>query len=220
MEYQKIEEKVREMFHGNKHCIVRHQLFNQLYYFLAPQIEGENMLALPVKKDAKWGSINLIDCVEGVFQLCKKQHQQSLGQQVDSFFTGKQTWEFTAHRPQKTEEMAREIGEGLGRDQIKYEEMGDKDFRSHLERMKEDRRFRERPDSEGKLHEGRDGWWSVPIGKFLNEENIETTIEYLRLACNGRLDHSSEDLRKLLDRNPQELKQYFKVNRDMFKRFK
>lgn len=220
MEYQKIEQMIKEEFHGSKHCIVRHQIFDQMYYFLAPQIEGENMVCLPVKKDAKWGSVNMIECVEGIFQLCKKQHQHNRGEQVDPFFTGKQLWEFTLHRSMKTEEMAKQIGEGLGRDQMKYEEMSTKDFRNHLERMKQDRRFQDRPDSEGKLHEGRDGWWSVPIGKFLNDENIETTVEYLQLACGGRVEHSSDDLRKLLDRSPQELKQYFKVNRDMFKRFK
>lgn len=218
-EYQKIEKMIMEMFPKEKGCIVRHQVFNQLYYFMAPQIEDKNMLCLPVNKDAKWGTVNLNDVVEGVFCLAKKEHERSRGIQTDSSFN-KQVWNFTAPRTCKTEEMVHEVKEGLGMEKLQYKHIQEDEFRQYLEHMKSDKRFKERPDSKERFGHGRDGWWSVPVGKFLNEENIETTMEYLRLACKGHLDYSSEDLRRVLDRNPLDLKEYFKINRDMFKRFK
>ena len=195
-EYHEIEKMVKEHFQGKKHCIVRHQIFNQLFYFLAPQIEGENKLQLPVKKDSKWGSVNLNDVVEGIYQLCKQRHENQ-GNNLD-----KQEYDFTLHLSCTAEQMAREIGQGLGRENIHYEQVSGDHFRKHLERMREDKRFKERPESRERFGHGRDGFWSVPIGKFLNEENIQTTMEYLKLACKGYLDHTTDDLKKLLDRNP------------------
>jgi hypothetical protein len=209
-----------EMFHGEKGCVVRHQIFNQLYYFMAPQIKSQNMLCLPVKKDAKWGSVNLNDVVEGVFCLAKKHHERSLGRNTSEEIYHKQVMNFTTHRTCKTEEMVKEVSEGLGHDDIKYKHVSEDEFKQYLERMKSDRRFKERPESKEKFGHGRDGWWSVPVGKFLNEENIETTMEYLRFACKGHLDFSSEDLQKVLNHKPQDLKEYFKTNRDMFEKFK
>lgn len=220
-EYQHIEKKVKETFSGDKHCICRHQVFNQLYYFLAPQIEGENAFPVPVKKDAKWGSVNLIDVVEAVYRLARKQHeQQRSGNKDADIFYHKNVYDFTMPRTMNGQDMAREVGQGLGRENVRYEEISDNDFKKHLERMREDRRFKDRSDSNGKIEEGRDGWWSIPIGKFLNEQNIETMMEFWRLANKGQQENSSDDLKKILDRHPQGLKEYFKSNREQFKQFK
>lgn len=220
-EYQQIEKRVKESFGGDKHCICRHQIFNQLYYFLAPQIEGENKFPLPVKKDSKWGSVSLIDVVEAVYRLARKQHQQQRSGQKDTdSFYHKNVYDFTLPRTLNAPEMAREVGQGLGREDVEFEQISDDEFKKHLERMREDRRFKERTDSHGKIDEGRDGWWSVPVGKFLNEQNIETMMEFWKLASKGQQDNSSDDLKKILERHPQNLKEYFKTNREQFKQFK
>ncbi|KAI7895237.1 uncharacterized protein EV154DRAFT_536288 [Mucor mucedo] len=219
-EYHQIEKKVKETFGGDKHCICRHQIFNQVYYFLAPQIEGENKFPVPVKKDCKWGSVNMIDVVEAVYRLARKQHQQQRnGKDVDTFYH-KNVYDFTMPRTLNGQDMAREVGQGLGREDLQFEQVSDQDFKKQLERMREDRRFKDRTDNNGKIEEGRDGWWSVPIGKFLNEQNIETMMEFWRLANKGQQDNSSDDLKKILERHPQGLKEYFKTNREQFKQFK
>lgn len=188
---------------------------------MAPRLEGENQLLLPVKKNAKWGSVNMIDVVEAVYRLARKVHEQQRTNSPDADpFYHKNVYEFTMHRSMNAEDMAREIGEGLGRQQVEFEEISGNDFRQYLEKMREDKRFKERRDTNGNFKEGRDGWWSIPLGKFLNDQNIETMVEFWRLACKGQQDTHSDDLHKLLDRQPQDLKQYFKVNREQFKHFK
>ncbi|GAA5813841.1 hypothetical protein MFLAVUS_007328 [Mucor flavus] len=220
-EYHQIEKMVKESFSGNKHCIVRHQVFNQLYYFMAPRLEGQNQLPLPVKKDAKWGSVNMIDVVEAIHNLARKSHEQARNNTPDAdAFYNKNIYELTMDRTMTAENMAHEIGQGLDREEMRFEEISGSDFRKYLESMKDDKRFKERPDAHGDPSEGRDGWWSIPIGKFLNDQNIETMIEFWRLACHNQQDVHSDDLRKLLERQPQNLKQYFKTNREQFRRFK
>lgn len=207
---------VKEHFSGNKHCIVRSQLFNQFFYFLAPAIENENVLTLPVKKNQKWGTVNLVDVVEGIFCMAKKHHQEGRNS------TGKNIYEFTASHSLSGEEMAREIGEGLGRqDQMKYKQVNSDEFMKCLEKMKQDKRFKERPhDAKGDFRQGRDGWWSLPMGQFLNHPAMELIMEYFCLANKGQLDHHTDDLKKVLGRNPHSLKDYFKINRECFKKFK
>ncbi|KAI9364307.1 hypothetical protein BD770DRAFT_314526 [Pilaira anomala] len=220
-EYHQIEKMVKECFGGNKHCIIRHQIFNQLYYFMAPQLENDNQFFLPVKKDSKWGSVNMIDVVEACYRLAKKAKEQQRSNTPDADpFYHKNVYEFTMERSMTSEQMAREIGEGLGREQVEFKQISEQDFKKYLEQMKQDKRFKERPDMKGDPKQGRDGWWSIPIGKFLNEQNIETMLEFWRMACKGQQDIHSDDLHKVLERQPHNLKQYFKTNRDQFKHFK
>jgi hypothetical protein len=213
-EFYEIEKMAKEQFSGDKHCIIRHQLFMQFFYFLAPQIEGENVLPLPVKKNSKWGAVNLVDVVEGIYRLARKHHEEGRNS------SKKNIYEFTAPKTWSSEEMAREIGEGLGRQGMRFKEISGDEFKKHLERVKEDKRFKERPDTKGDFREGRDGWWSIPLGQYLNKQSIECIMEYLCLACKGQLDCHSDDLKHVLERNPLTLKEYFKVNRDCFKKFK
>ncbi|KAI9478170.1 MAG: hypothetical protein EXX96DRAFT_569824 [Benjaminiella poitrasii] len=215
-EYIQIEECVKKAFSGNKHCICRHAIFNQLYYFMAPEIEGERKLTLPVKSDAKWSTVDMIDVVEAVYCLAKKAHSHQQQQATGS----KQLYEFTGHNIMATKDMAKEIGEGLGNKGLEYHQISDNDMEKMLKSMRDDHRFRERPNFDGDVKKGKDGFWSMPIGKFLNEHNIETMLEYWCLANRGEQNIHSDDLEKVLDRKPHELRKYFEVNRDQFKRFK
>lgn len=189
---------------------------------MAPQLENDNQFFLPVKRDSKWGSVNMIDVVEACYRLAKraKEQQRSNTPDNDSFYH-KNVYEFTMERSMTSEQMAREIGEGLGREHVEFKQISEQDFKKYLEQMKQDKRFKERPDNmKGDPKQGRDGWWSIPVGKLLNEQNIETMMEFWRMACKGQQDIHSDDLHKILERQPQTLKQYFKTNREQFKHFK
>jgi hypothetical protein len=215
----RIEKMVKEHFSGEKHCIVRHPIFNQFFYFMAPQIEGENCFSLPVDKNKKWSCLDMNDVVEGVYRLAKKHCERLAGRQVDEIFK-KQVYEFTCSKAMTGEEFAREIGEGLGRQDMKFREISENDMKKQLEHIKRDDRFKERPDERGDFKKGRDGFWSFPINKFIHERKIETTMEYWRLANKGQLGMHSDELRHILDREPRSMKKYFEINRDHFKRFK
>ncbi|CEP18629.1 hypothetical protein [Parasitella parasitica] len=215
----RIEKMVKENFSGEKHCIVRHPMFYQLLYYLAPQIERENFLPLPVEKNKKWSTLDMNDVIEGVYRLAKKHRERLVGQQVDEIFK-KQVYDFTCSKPLNGEEMAREIGEGLGQSDMKFKQISESDMKKQLEHIKKDDRFKERPDQRGDLKKGRDGFWSFPINKFIHDRKIETFMEWWRLANMGQLDMHSDELRHILDREPHSLKKYIEVNRDQFKRFK
>ncbi|KAI8643507.1 hypothetical protein BD408DRAFT_385399 [Parasitella parasitica] len=215
----RIEKLVKENFSGEKHCIVRHPMFYQLFYYLAPQMEGENCLPLPVEKNKRWSALDINDVVEGVYRLAKKNRERLAGRQVEELFK-KQIYEFTCSKALNGEEMAREIGEGMGRSDMKFRHVSENDMKKQLEHIKRDDRFKERPDERGDLKRGRDGFWSFPINKFIHDRKIETCMEYWRLANKGQLDMHSDELRDILDREPHSLRKYFEVNRDQFKRFK
>lgn len=214
-----IEKMVKEHFSGEKHCIVRQPIFYQSFYYSAPQIVGENYLCLPVEKNKKWSCLDMNDVVEGVYRLAKKHRERLAGRQIDAIFK-KQMYEFTCSKAMASEEIAHEIGEGLGRQDMKFREISENDMKKQLEHIKRDDRFKERPDERGDFKKGRDGFWSFPINKFIHERKIETIMEYWRLANKGQLDMHSDELRHILDREPRNLKQYFEINRDQFNRFK
>lgn len=210
---------VKEQFSGEKHCIIRHPMFYQLFYYMAPQIESENSLPLPVEKNKKWSALDVNDVIEAVYCLARKHRERLAGGEVEERFK-KQVYEFTCSKPITGEEMAREIGEGLGVRNLKFREISESDMKKQLEHIKKDERFRERPDERGDFKKGRDGFWSFPINKFIHEYKIKTMMEFWRMANKGYLDMHSNDLRQILNREPHTLKQYFEVNRDQFKRFK
>ncbi|KAL0140411.1 hypothetical protein V8B55DRAFT_1384535 [Mucor lusitanicus] len=215
----RIEKMVKEEFSGEKHCIVRFPMLYQLFYYLAPQLEGDNCLCLPVEKNKKFTSLDLNDVVEGVYRLAKKQRERFAGRQIELQFK-KQVYEFTCPKALNGEEMAREIGEGLGRHDLKFQHVSENDMKKQLEHIKKDGRFKERPDQRGDFKKGRDGFWAFPINKYIHESKINTMMEWWHLANKGELDMHSDELRHILDREPHSLKKYFEENRDQFKRFK
>lgn len=221
-EYCEIEKIVKQEFSGDKHCIIRRAMFNQFLYYMAPQIENENKLGLPVKKDSKWTTVDLNDVVEGIYCLAKKEQHRQRGQQQpnDVQFLKKRIFEFTGPKPMTCEEMAHQIGEGLGRSGMQYEKMDEREMKQMLHKVREDKRFQERPKENNDFKKGLDGFASFPLGKFLNDQCISMMMEYWEMACKGQLNMHSEDLKHILDRQPHDLKVYFKTNRDNFKRLK
>ncbi|KAI8368622.1 hypothetical protein EDC96DRAFT_479400 [Choanephora cucurbitarum] len=224
MEFHKIEKMVQECFQEKMHCIIRCAMFYQMFYYLAPQMQSENVMCLPVKKDAKWSGVDLNDICEGVYCLAKKQHervrqhqQHQAGSSEEIF--NKRMYNFM-HQPMSTQQMTQEIAHGLNCKELHFKEISEDDFMKYMMKIKDDKNFQERPDEKNDFKKGKDGYWSFPLNKFITEHKIRCIMEYFRMANKGCLEQHHEDLQKVLERNPHSLKQYFEVNRDQFKRFK
>ncbi|CEG70493.1 hypothetical protein RMATCC62417_06380 [Rhizopus microsporus] len=216
-QYHQIEKMVKEQF-GNNHCIVRICLFNQMFYFMAPQIEGEGILALPVKEDAKWGCIDLNDWVNAIYNLALKEHEKR--ERTIGSTGKKQLYQFTPQRVMSSKEIAREIGEGLGSQELRYKRISDDEMRQYLQKMKDDERFREEPKHEKEPKWDQDGPWSYPIGRYLNDHLIELMLEYWRMANDGKQEIHTNDLKEVLEIEPRSVKDYFHKNRNQFREFK
>jgi hypothetical protein len=214
-EYRRIEEKVKDQFQGKNHCIVRHAVFNQLFYFMGPQIENENKLSLPVEKRQKWCAVDLNDVCEGMWRLARQQQGCS-----DS--TRKNTYNFCADHARSTEDHVQDMGKGLNREDLQFNQISGKEMLQYLQKMRDNKHFRERPQH--RLEESgrreRDTFATLPLGRFLNDQCIETMEEFWRSANEGYQDLKCDDLKGILDREPQNLKNFFKSNRDNFKRLK
>ncbi|KAG1056045.1 hypothetical protein G6F43_002023 [Rhizopus delemar] len=210
----KIEEKVRETY-PEKHGIIRHSIFNQFLYFMAPQIENENVVALPAKENANWGSVDVNDVLNAICMLAKEHEKRT-----DSTSLHKKLYQFTPSRIMTSKENVHEIAKGLERAEIKYVEISESEMKKYLHRMKDDSRFKEHQGH----HEGgswdHDGRWSIPIGKYLNDCAIEMIIEIWSMINAGKQDLRTNDLKMVLNTEPRTLKEYFKKNRSQFHQFK
>ncbi|CAO3664872.1 unnamed protein product [Rhizopus stolonifer] len=216
-EYLKIEKKVKENFEDN-HTVVRHTKFNQLFYFMAPLIEGENKVALPVKEDSKWGTVDINDVINACYLLVRKKHESHESNNAERM---KKLYQFTPEQNKTTKEIVNEIGKGLGRENLKYSKISENELKQHLQRMRDDKRFKNRPQSQQQGEKwNHDGPWTFPLGKYLNDRAIDTVMECWRLADKGKADIKTDDLKKILNRSPRNLEEYFKKNRDQFKQFK
>lgn len=221
-DYCEIEKLVKQHFGGEKHCIIRRAMPNQFLYYMAPQIEGENKFGLPVKKDAKWTTVDLNDVVEGVYYLAKKEQDRQRGQQQpkDVEFLKRRIFEFTGPKPLSCEEMVHQIGQGLGRENVQYHKIGEQQMKEMLRKVREDKRFQQRPNENNDFKKGRDGFASFPLGKYLNDQKICMMMECWYMACKGHLNTHSDDLKHILGRRPHDMKMYFETNRENFKRLK
>ncbi|KAI8372875.1 uncharacterized protein BYT42DRAFT_594778 [Radiomyces spectabilis] len=211
-QYRQLEQKIEEQF-KEKHWIVRHPVYTQIFYYLAPMVEGQNVLPLPVKKNAKWGCIDLHDVVGAMVQLSKR-HDKS------SIFSGeRKLWQFTPKQNFSSEELCRQMAQGLGRDEMQYRETKPNETKEYLTKMREDKRFKERPQQHELAGES-DKPYTFPLGKYLNEVCIETIIEWWQLANENKVDITTNDLQEALQRQPTEVLEFFKNNRDNFRRLR
>ncbi|KAI8086261.1 uncharacterized protein BX664DRAFT_315468 [Halteromyces radiatus] len=214
LQYRHLEQKIKEIM-GNQEqwSIVRLSAPNQLFYLMAPLLESHRVLRLPIKKDQKWSPVDLNDVVEAIFKLAKENQQQGL-------FYGrnrKELYQFTPRQVLSMEELVRQISQGLVHEaeEIKYEQVGRDEIRKYLEQMRNDKRFKERPKSDHTI--GRqDKPYTFPLGRYMNDDCIETLLEIWELANQGRMDIHTDDLKQILGRDPQDIRSYFEQNRGNF----
>ena len=210
-QYHQIEEKLKQQFGEHNCCIIRSTMFNQFFYYVTPMVEDRNALCLPIKQDQRWGTVDLRDVVEAICKLVRQNVQVGRGQGQ------KQLYRFTPTHLMNGQEMARGMAEAVERnpDEFKYHQIKQEEMWHHLKRIRDDERFRERQPGGGT-----ETRYTVPIGRYLNDHCIELLLEFMELTNRGKAEIKSHDLKEILGREPQPLHEYFKKNRDQFKRFR
>ncbi|KAI8990081.1 hypothetical protein BDB01DRAFT_718280 [Pilobolus umbonatus] len=207
-----IEMHLLQEFDSTCACIIRTAPFNQFFYYMAPEIMNDNKICLPVKKDVKWNTVDLNDVIDAIFQLVVRHGERNA--------TSKHIFCFTGVENLTTEKIVKEIGQGLDQGNLEYHEVKPEKMEEWLKKKREDKQFKKRPDNNNEFGGGRDGYWSIPLGKFLNGQKIELIMEYWCLVNRNKLDIVTHDLKDALQRQPNTLKEYFKVNRQQFKEFR
>ena len=211
-EYRKIEEMVKQEFSGQKHCIIRLPMLNQLFYLMAPLAEKQQALCLPIKQENKWGAIDLRDMIDAIFNIVREQYSKQ------SFFSQKQVYHFTPQHNWKGEQVARGMALALDKnpEQFKYKHMGNEEWKKYMRERRDDERFKDRPHGE----QGTEKSYTMPIGRYFNDGLIQELLEWCELASEGHVDVTTKDLQEILKREPRNIEEYFKNNRDQFRRFR
>ncbi|KAG2222977.1 hypothetical protein INT45_012276 [Circinella minor] len=211
-EYRKIEEMVRQEFGDQKHCISRLPLLNQLFYLMTPLAEKQQALCMPIKQESKWGSIDLRDMIDAIFNIFREQY----GKQV--FVSQKQVYCFTPQKNWKGEQVARSMALALEKspEQFKYKHISNQEWKQYMHERHDDQRFKDRPDAE----QGTEKPYTMPISRYFNDDLIQELLEWFQLASEGHADISTKDLQEILQHKPRDIEEYFKNNRDQFHRFR
>lgn len=211
---------------GEKGSIIRISMADQIFYYLAPMIEGQGVLRLPVKKDQKWTPVDLHDIIEAIVRLAEENREKN------SFFgvigrDRKQIYQLAPEHVHKMEDLARQIGKGLGHEELRYEQFSKDDMCRWLQKMRDDNRFKGRPSrhsgnnfQDDEPTSGRDKPHYFPVGRYLNDEWINLLLEVWELASQGKMDVSSNELKEILHRRPTEVEHYFRKNREQFRDLK
>jgi hypothetical protein len=227
-EYYRLEQKVKEVMGGQeKSSIVRLAMPSQMFYYMAPNIEGHDVLRLPIKKDKKWYPVDLNEDVEVIIKLAHENRQGSQGfaEALGNLFSGtghqqKQVYQLTAHRNISMEEMVQQIGQGLGRKEIKYEQSSREDIKHMLEKLRDDKRFKQRPHSSDLNvagHGHQDSPSAFPLGRYLTDAMIDTILEVFEMVNQGKWDIVTDDIKQILGHNASDISSFFKNNRDQFR---
>ncbi|KAI9495670.1 hypothetical protein BDB00DRAFT_972643 [Zychaea mexicana] len=211
-EYHQIEQKLKQEFKGEKHCVIRTPINNQLFYLMTPMAEEKQALCLPVKKDAKFGCVDLRDVVDAIANLVR----EKMGQ--PSFASQKQMYQFTPPQNFKGEEIARGMAMVVDKspEEFKFQQIDKKEWQKYMRERREDHRFKERPQEE----QGTEKPYTMPIGRYFNDDLVEMLYEWFELASQGHADVTTKDLQEVLQHEPRDLQEYFKSNRDQFRRFR
>ncbi|ORX61947.1 hypothetical protein DM01DRAFT_1331422 [Hesseltinella vesiculosa] len=203
-----------------KSSVVRVSVFSQVFYLMAPLIEGQGVLRLPVQEQQKWTPVDLNDILEGFIRLCKEQKPR--GAAFGSFkpVGGKDVYQFTPKEVIRMTELTKEINQGLGSsEEIRFEMCSPEETRNWMKQMRDDSRFKDRPEGKGQ-DSHRDRPFTFPLGRYLNDDMIDTILEIWQLANEGEMDITTPDLSQILGRDPQGIRQYFKSNRQQFRDLK
>ncbi|KAI9266734.1 hypothetical protein BDA99DRAFT_419229, partial [Phascolomyces articulosus] len=220
---RELEQIVQQQFSDN-YTILRSSLFSQIFYYMTPIVEGRNQLDLPIQQDRQWSTVDVCEVVEAVYHLSRENGQRegtflgTLGNENNRLY------QFTGNQintgPQVAEEWSRALRPGR---QIQYQQIQPRQLEQYLRGIRDDDRFKTRPPTDDNEEEGcprRDRPHSLPLGQFLNDEFIRLLIDIFALANQGKLEFKTDDLRNVLGRPPQELREYFLNNRDRFNRLR
>lgn len=211
-----LEKLLTREFPGTRHCILRHATYSQIFYTYMPMLQEYSKLCLPISEQEEWGAIDMCDMVDAIFNVARKARYQMASRQ--SFFAAKLLYLFTPERNWRGPQVARMFGENLdmGRE-IEYLRNSQDAMRQYLQRIRDDRRFRDRPQQ---VPGGADRPYTFPLGRYLNDDTIEFVLETYEMANQGMTNVITKDLLEELDRQPQDLRHFFRNNRDQFQRLR
>lgn len=234
-----LEKQVAENFGRNNYCIVRSAMWDQFFYFFGPMIEDENKICLPVEKSREWGSIDLADYLDAVYNISSEDYDEKSGQAFhnlgEQYVTilrkkNKRSFQFTASHNVTALEIVKAVSHGLDKPDMTYEKVKSNKMFDYLNSIQDDNRFRERPsqqvidasflDDDSDVDIARDRPYTFPLGKYLNKDCIETLIEAWELLDSGKADKITDQLEKALHRKPLNVEDFFKRNRDQFRRLR
>lgn len=166
-EFHQLEKTVQQFFDKDSYCIFRSTVWNQFFYYFGPMIEDENKIKLPVKKSTKFGSIDLADLVDAVYNL--SHNPESFSNHISSAATGAATqkqeqfnnlgqlyvsnlkkknqtvFEFTPRHNFTAEQLVEYASKGLEREDMTYEKVDSAKLYGYLSHIHNDNRFRARP---------------------------------------------------------------------------
>lgn len=202
-------------------------------------IEDENKICLPIGKQREWGSVDLADFLDGVYNISSEDYdeknQQSFHNLAEKYVfvlrkKNKRLFQFTASHKVTALKVVKAASHGLEKPDMTYEKIETDKLFKYLKSLKDDNRFRERPiqqvidssfmniDSDEDL--ARDRPYTFPLGKYLNDDFIQTLIELWELLDSGKVDIITDQLEKALHRKPLKIEDFFKRNRDQFRRLR
>ncbi|KAI8646801.1 hypothetical protein BD408DRAFT_380072 [Parasitella parasitica] len=231
-DYYRLEKFLSKHFDRNSHTVMRSAMWHQFYYYYGPMIEDENKIKLPVHEKAEFGSIDLADLVDAVYNLSSFPTDEAVYSSLAHLYItnlrkkNKTLFEFTPSSNITPEQLIKAASEGLERKDMTYEKISPKTLYDYLRRIHNDNRFRQRPIQSAtdivvhkpQLKEDRP--YTFPLGRYLNDIAIEGILEYWKLADSNKQAHVSGDLEKAIDRRPTTVYKFFKHNRDQFSRLR
>lgn len=203
-----------EQFESERVCIMRQSMYSQFFYLMTPYVESQNALRMPIDSDKRWGCIDLRDMTDAIFMLAAKRfgaENSSGSRRIMNLYR------WTPLKTMNGQEIAKAMAESLGKPELAYEEISAEDMRSYLEQIRQDSRFQDRPRKE---HRGTDKPYTFPLGKYFHDEEITMILEAFELANRGMADITTHDLRNALQREPQDLGQFFMSNKEQFRRLR
>ncbi|KAL9541685.1 hypothetical protein PS6_010188 [Mucor atramentarius] len=236
-DYRHLEKYVSKHFDHDSYCVMRSAMWHQFYYYYGPMIEDENKIQLPVHEKAEFGSIDLTDLVDAVYNLSSFSeqdycfHDQGTENLAQLYIANlrkknKTLFEFTSRHNITPKDLVQSASEGLERKNMTYEKVSSETLYDYLRRIHNDNRFRQRPiqratdivENQLKLKEDRP--YTFPLGRYLNDYVIEGILESWKVVDSGKEVHATDDLEKAIGRHPTNVDQFFKNNRDQFNRLR
>ncbi|ORE04028.1 hypothetical protein BCV72DRAFT_295375 [Rhizopus microsporus var. microsporus] len=200
-DYRYLEDLIPKYFSKDNYCIMRLPLFHQFFFYMGPLMEDENKIRLPVSEHAQWCAIDMEDALDAIVQLSN----------VVKGKKNKTLFNFTpSQHNYDVKDVVSAANKALDRD-MTFEKSSRSSMRGYLKDLRDDNRFRERPsESHGMF----------PLGRYLNETNINTILDYWELSEAKHTDVISQDLEDAIGRSPTSLKDFFHHNREQFKRLR
>jgi hypothetical protein len=200
-------------------------------------MEDQNKIKLTTSEKRKWNTIDLADLVDATYNLSTEDYDDvkkfEFRNLVDKYVSNlkkknKILFEFSARHNITAEYLLEAARGGLGCKEMTYEKVDSNELQNYLYSIHHDNRFRHRPHQDTKdLSDhltntalGGDRPYTFPLGQFLNEQVIKMLIEFWELVEAGHADKITEHLAKALGRDPITIKDFFKDNKDQFKRLK